>query len=215
MTKMEDDNVRHLSIWISFDIRHSCFVIPRRHDRRGHAWITHTNLLCRLPARLLFERRQRPRPLARRRLCAIRPVCPDPQIGFDNRLLGDLQTVPRKRLTLHLFGHVAGVIVFAMTGKPQHEATTNCGGRPARARLTAPPITSRHAARSVPSSCNLRTVSNRPFHQIIARKFAVVRRRVRVMIICRDHHERHLFHRGNVHSFVKRTGLAFPLRRYT
>ena len=27
------------------------------------------------------------------------------------------------------------------------------------------------------------------------------------MIICRDHDEGHLFHRGNVHSFVKRTGL--------
>jgi uncharacterized damage-inducible protein DinB len=27
------------------------------------------------------------------------------------------------------------------------------------------------------------------------------------MIICGDHHEWHLFHRGNVHAFVKRTGL--------
>ena len=27
------------------------------------------------------------------------------------------------------------------------------------------------------------------------------------MIVCGDDHERHLFHVGNVHSFVKRTGL--------
>src|SRR5919106_2513900 len=106
-------------------------------------------------------------------------------MGFDNCLLGDLQTIPRKRLILHFFGDVAGVIVFAMTGKSQHLSNyqlwwTPCAGAFDRA---ANYIQAPGKIGSV-QTVTFEPISDRPLYQIGTRKLAVVRRRVSVMIIC-------------------------------
>ena len=58
-------------------------------------------------------------------------------------------------------------------------------------------------------------VTLRAIDQIGAGKFAIVRRGVGEMIVRRDEDERHLFHRGDIHSFMRRAGLhpAFADRR--
>src|SRR4029077_20706491 len=102
-------------------------------------------------------------------------------------------------------------IVFTMTGKSQHRGNyqlwwTSCPGAFDRAAN----YVQAHGKISSVQTITFEPVSDRPFYQIIARKFAVVRRGVSVMIICCDNDERHLFHRGNVHSFVKRSRLHSP-----
>ena len=59
------------------------------------------------------------------------------------------------------------------------------------------------------------TVTLRAIDQIRAGKLAVVRRGIGVMIVGRDHDQRHLLDRGDVHPFMRRAGLhaAFADRR--
>ena len=139
------------------------------------------------------------------------------QFKIDNFLLGHLQTILREWLALDFIGDVTGVVVFAVTGQPQNRSDDQLR-RTTRARTfhraTDDVETSRAKIRSI-DLVTFESVTLRAIHQIGAGKFAVVRRRVRVMIVRRDHDERHLLDRGDVHSLVRRAGLhaAFADRR--
>src|SRR5437899_7136670 len=62
------------------------------------------------------------------------------------------------------------------------------------------------------NSVTLKAVAFRPIHQVVTGELPIIRRGIGVMIICRDNHERHLFDRRDVHSFVKgaRLNSALP-----
>src|SRR4029079_3768376 len=98
-----------------------------------------------------------------------------------------------------------------MTGKPQHRSNDQLWWTPCTCAFdrTANYIQARGKISSV-NTVTFESVSNRARHQIVARKLAVVRRRVRIMIICGDYYERHLLHCGDVHSFVECSGLHSP-----
>ena len=91
------------------------------------------------------------------------------------------------------------------------EATTSCGGRPARARFTAEPIT-------VKALCQVGAVQFIAFeavtagaiNQVGAGKLAIVRSGISVMIVGRDHYQRNVLDRGDVHSFMGGAGLHSP-----
>jgi hypothetical protein len=175
MTKMCGDSVRHLSIWITFDIRASSFLVDMIDEvARGQrapiffVGFRHGFLLSGGNG-LVYLRDGVFAPFGQ--------CVPIQKVGFDNGLLRELQTIPRKRLLLHFVGHVARVIVFAVTGKSQHGGNDQLWRTPCTRAFdrTANYIQARGKIGPV-QIITFESVSNRTFHQIIARKFAVVRR---------------------------------------
>ena len=122
------------------------------------------------------------------------------QFQISDCLFRDLQTIALQIVALDLLRHVTGIVVFAGAESRSTEATTSCGGRPARARLTAPPITSRRTEIRSIKTVAFKTITNRAIDQIMARELAVIRRGIGIMIVSRDDYERHLLYCGDIHS---------------
>lgn len=134
-------------------------------------------------------------------LCGIRPI-PAKQIVF-----GDFQAVAPQRGIFQFRNDIAGVIVFAVAAQAKQ-----FGDDELRAfsvtRLrdrVAKNLQARGQVRRV-NGIYVDTVTNRFVGQISAGKLARCRRRISVLIIRHDEHERQFFNGRLIQSFVKCAG---------
>ena len=127
---------------------------------------------------------------------------------FEDQLLGALQRILRERLAPNVVGHVAGVVVLAVTGETQSRCDDELRWTTG-ARALDGGADDFEALRQVGAvdRAAFVAVALRAIDQIRTGELAVVRRGVGVMIVCRDDDQRHMLDRGDVHPFVRRAGL--------
>ena len=118
------------------------------------------------------------------------------------------QAILCEGLTLNFGADIARIVVLAVAGQAQDFGDDKLRGTPGTSALhgRTDHIKARVKVRAI-NRVTFEAVSFRAINKMCAGKFAVVRRGIGEMIVCRDDDERNFLDRGDIQAFVRCTRL--------